>query len=317
MRALQTKKWGDQASVVDLPRDSSLGSGTIWIRAEYSSVNFKDALGATSSGKIYKKFPLIGGIDVAGEREDTAEKVVVTGCGLGESSDGGFAEFVRVPEDWVVPLPAGLTTREAMCLGTAGFTAALCIERFEQNGQVPEQGPILVTGASGGVGMLAIQMLSQLGFEVHALSGKPDVYDLLQELGAQQILTPSSFSLGSKPLEKAEYAGAIDNVGGEVLAALTRKVDLWGNIACVGLAAGFALETTVMPFILRGVSLLGISSTNTPMPWRKKIWGRLASDLKPKHLDKIVTANLSLEDLPDFFPKMLGRKTYGRSIVKL
>jgi NADPH2:quinone reductase len=302
---------------------NELSAGEVVIEAHYSSVNYKDALAATGRGKILRRFPLVGGVDVSGvvmessdARFSAGDAVLVTGCGLGESHDGGFSEVVRVPADWVVPLPEGLSLRDAMVLGTAGFTAALAVDRMEQNGQVPASGPVMVTGASGGVGSIAIDLLSGRGYEVVALSRKPDD-GYLAALGAGRVLDTGDVSDSKAPLEKAQWGGAIDTVGSEVLAWLTRTVKPWGNIASIGLAGGAQLNTTVMPFILRGVSLLGITSANCPMQRRLKVWQRLVSDLKPRHLDRIVAGEVSLDGLPEVFEKVLSGQHRGRFVVKL
>jgi len=301
-----------------------LTPGEIVIRAHYSSVNYKDMLAATGKGKILRRFPLIGGVDVAGivsasvdSRFSIGDEVLVTGCGLGESQDGGFSEVVRVPADWVVPLPGGLTLFDAMVLGTAGFTAALAIDRLEHNGLHPGQGPVIVTGASGGVGSIAIDLLNGRGYEVVALSRKPETAAYLQSLGATEVLDVKAIAASDKPLEATRWAGAIDNVGGEVLGWLTRTVQPWGSIASIGLAGGAELRTTVMPFILRGVSILGITSANCPMERRKKLWNRLVTDLKPRHLDKIVAGTVTLDELPQVFEKVLSSQHQGRYVVKL
>jgi acrylyl-CoA reductase (NADPH) len=301
-----------------------LSPGSVVIQAHYSSVNYKDALAATGRGKILRRFPLVGGIDVAGVVESSSDprfqpgdKVLVTGYGLSQDHDGGYGEYVRVPAEWVVPLPAGLTLYEAMALGTAGFTAALAIQRLEDNGQQPNRGPVLVTGATGGVGSLAIDLLAGGGYEVAAVTGKAAAVEGLKTLGASQVLLRQELAMGQRPLEKAQWGGAIDTVGGEMLAWLTRTVLPWGNIASVGLAGGSELHTTVMPFILRGVSLLGISSVDCPMPLRHRLWQRLATDLRPRHLDQIVTATASLEELGTVFEEMLAGTHRGRTVVKL
>ncbi|MBK7843877.1 MAG: YhdH/YhfP family quinone oxidoreductase [Bdellovibrionales bacterium] len=299
-----------------------LSPGEVIIKAHYSSINYKDALAATGKGKILRKFPLIGGIDVSGEviaSEDhqfgIGQLVLVTGCGLGEVSDGGYSEYVRVPGAWVVPLSVGLTPKEAMILGTAGFTAGLCLSRLEANGQKPDMGPILVTGASGGVGVTAIQILSQVGYEVIAVSGKQEATDLLKSLGAKEVISPSELKLGNRPLETARWAGAIDNVGGSLLSRLLGHINLWGNIASVGMAEDFQLNTTVFPMILRGVSLLGISSTNCPAKLRLELWKKLSADWKPKLLSLIHCQTIRLQDLEGGFEKILERRNIGRMIV--
>jgi acrylyl-CoA reductase (NADPH) len=305
-------------------RLEDLAPGSVVIQAHYSSANYKDALAATGRGKILRRFPLVGGIDVAGVVESSADsrfqpgdKVLATGYGLSQDHDGGYAEYVRVPAEWVVPLPAGLTLYEAMALGTAGFTAALAIQRLEDNGQRPERGPVLVTGATGGVGNLAIDLLVGRGYEVVAVTGKIAAVENLKALGASHALLRQELTLGQRPLEKAQWGGAIDTVGGEMLAWLTRTVLPWGNIASVGLAGGSELHTTVMPFILRGVSLLGISSVDCPMPLRHRLWKRLATDLHPRHLERIVTATVSLEELETVFKEMLAGTRQGRTVVKI
>jgi NADPH2:quinone reductase len=303
---------------------NELSPGEVVIRSDYSSVNYKDALAATGKGKILRRFPLVGGVDVAGvvmssvdARFHEGDQVLVTGCGLGESHDGGFSEIVRVPADWVVPLPGGLSLFESMALGTAGFTAALAIDRLEENGLHPGQGPVVVTGASGGVGSVAIDLLSGRGYEVVALSRKPEANDYLQSLGAADVLDAQEIKASDKPLEAARWAGAIDNVGGELLGWLTRTVLPWGSIASIGLAGGVELHTTVMPFILRGVSILGITSANCPMDRRRKVWNRLVTDLKPRHLDKIVAGTVMLDGLPGAFEKVLSGQHRGRYVVDL
>jgi len=301
-----------------------LAPGEVVIRACYSSINYKDALAATGKGKILRRFPLVGGIDVAGVVTDSedprfraGDRVLVTGCGLGESHDGGFSEVVRVPADWVVPLPAELSLYTAMAIGTAGFTAALAIDRLEQNGLQPDQGPVIVSGASGGVGSIAIDLLDGRGYEVVALTGKTTEALYLNGLGAGSLLVRTDLPTGKRPLEQAQWAGAVDNVGGELLAWLTRTVKPWGSIASIGMAGGIELDTTVMPFILRGVSVLGITSANCPMPRRRRIWQRLAGDLAPRHLDAIVSRVVSLDDLPAVFGQLLAGQHRGRTVVQL
>jgi acrylyl-CoA reductase (NADPH) len=300
-----------------------LNPGEVIIQTEYSSVNYKDALGGSGQPGIYKKYPIVCGIDGAGVVESSSDKrfksgdsVLITGCEFGERVDGGYSEKIRVDANRVIPLPKNLTTQEAMIYGTAGFTAALCLYRMEKNGQTPQKGPIIVTGASGGVGCFAIQFLKSKGYEVIAVSGKSDQKDFLVSLGASQVISPEQLELGSRPLEKARWAGAIDNVGGELLAGLVRHIDLWGNVATVGLAGGIQLNTTVMPYILRGVSLLGISSNNCEWDVRLKTWERMASTLKPKELNHFVSQQVTVEELPAVFQNMLDRKTHGRVIVK-
>ena len=302
---------------------SDLPAGEVLIRADYSSVNYKDALAATGLGKIMRHMPLTGGIDVAGTVEESGDArfkagdpVLVTGYDLGVAHDGGYARHVRVPADWVVKRPAGLDAREAMALGTAGFTAALSVVRMEQNGLRPENGPVVVTGATGGVGSLAVEFLSGLGYAVSAVTGKADRADYLRALGARDVLLRGAIDLGSRPLEKALWAGAVDPVGGAMLAWLTRTVQPHGSIASSGLAGGIELHTTVMPFILRGINLLGIDSVACPMPLRQEIWRRLATDLKPRHWNDFVH-EITLEGLDAVFAAMMKGESAGRTVVRL
>jgi NADPH2:quinone reductase len=301
-----------------------LSPGDVVVRVSCSDINYKDALAATGKGRILRRYPLVGGIDFAGEVASSADarfapgqKVLVTGCGLSESHDGGYAEYARVQGDWVIPVPAGMTELDAMKLGTAGFTAALAIHQMERNGQQPANGPVVVTGATGGVGSLAINMLAGRGYDVVAVSGKKEAEPYLREIGAERVLVRQEIDLGSKPMEKATWAGAIDNLGGPVLAWLTRTVDQWGNIASVGLAGGHELVTTVMPFILRGVNLLGINSVLTPRATRLEVWARIAGDLRPAQLDRICTRVVPFEELPGQFDDYLKGRVTGRVVVKI
>ncbi|MDP2154807.1 MAG: oxidoreductase, partial [Sulfuricella sp.] len=282
-----------------------------------------DALAATGTGRVVRRFPVIGGIDVAGTvvtsgdtRFREGEAVLVTGYGMGVEHDGGYAEYSRVPADWVVPLPQGMSTADAMAIGTAGFTAALAIMRMEQNGLKPANGPVVVTGASGGVGSVAVDLLAGLGYEVTAISGKDDQHDYLRHLGASQVLSRHTLEMGRKPLEKTIWAGAVDPVGGETLAWLTRTMKQDGTIASCGLTAGVELHTTVMPFILRGVSLLGIDSVQCPMELRRRVWERLASDMRPLHL-KEMTRTIRFEQLPETFDALLKGTVKGRVVVEI
>ena len=311
------------AKFEDLALDE-LTAGEVVVRVQYSDINYKDALAATGAGKILRKFPLVGGVDLAGvvqqssdARYHEGDSVLVTGCGLSEVYDGGYAEFARVRADSVIPMPQGLDAFTAMGLGTAGFTAALAIHRMEHNGQTPAKGPIVVTGATGGVGSIAIDMLAARGYEVIAVTGKESSADYLQSLGASKILLRSELDLGKRPLERAQFGGAIDNVGGELLTWLTRSVDNWGNIASIGLAGGAALHTTVMPFILRGINLLGINSSATLREPRLAIWQRIATDLKPRHLDLIVKETIEFESLPAAFAAYLEGSVIGRTVVRI
>lgn len=298
--------------------------GEVLIRVAWSGVNYKDALAATGRGKILKTFPLVGGIDAAGHIARSAspafregDAVLVTGYGLGVDHDGGFAEYLCCPADWVLPIPAGLDPRSAMILGTAGFTAALALHRMLINGQHPGLGPILINGASGGVGAIAVNLFSHLGFEVTAVSGKTEQHDWLRMLGAGQILGRDDLPGGRRPLESAVWGGAVDNVGGEMLARITRTLATWGNIACIGLVGGQELHTTVMPFILRGVSLLGIHSVDLPQPLRGELWAHLASDWRPPQLEAIHIATVKLAGLPGVCEQVFAGRTHGRVLVRL
>ena len=300
-----------------------LSEGSVVIKAAYSSVNYKDALAATGSGKIMRRFPLVGGIDVAGTVESSADArftpgqvVLVTGFDLGVAHDGGYAAFVRVPADWVVPVPQGLSAFDVMAIGTAGFTAALSVVEMERNGLTPSSGPVIVTGATGGVGSIAVQCLAACGYQVTALTGKPQEESYLRSLGAQQILARESVSMGTRPLEKATWAGAVDPVGGETLAWLTRTMRPGGCIASSGLTGGSELHTTVMPFILRGVKLLGIDSVGCPMPTRVEVWRRLATDLKPAKLVE-AAREIALDELPSAFEALLAGRARGRYVVRI
>ena len=314
---------GYRSGVEDISIDD-LTEGDVTIRVEWSSINYKDALAATGKGKILKSYPLAGGIDVAGtvvestgDRFQAGDEVLANGSGLGEERDGGFAEYLRLNSDWVVPLPPGLTTREAMGLGTAGFTAAMCLHRMEANGQKPENGPIVVTGATGGVGTIAINLLTQAGYEVHVITGKVEEFDWLEHLGATQCISRHDLHWGQRPLEKATWAGCIDNVGGDMLAGISRVIDLWGNIACCGMAGGHGLHTTVFPLILRGVSFLGVSSMNCPIDIRKMLWNRLANEWKPPHLDEIIKREVPLDGMEPVFDNMMEGKSLGRTVVNI
>jgi NADPH2:quinone reductase len=303
---------------------NDLGPGDVVVRVLYSDINYKDALAATGTGKILRKYPLVGGIDLAGVVESSSDAryksgdhVLVTGCGLSETHDGGYSEYARLNGEWVIPMPSGFGAFKAMSLGTAGFTAALAIHRMEHNGQTPAKGPIVVTGATGGVGSIAIDMLSARGYEVIAVSSKPEAIDYLKALGASQVLLSKDIDYGKRPIETARFGGAIDNVGGEMLTWLTRTVDNWGNIASIGLAGSAELHTTVIPFIIRGVNLLGINSSATLRDMRLVVWNRIATDLKPHHLDRIATRTIAFDELPGAFDTYMKGTVTGRTIVKI
>ena len=300
-----------------------LTPGDVVIRADYSSVNYKDALAATGAGKIARRFPLIGGIDVSGtvvsstdERYLEDDEVLVTGHDLGVAVDGGYSEYVRVPAAWIVPLPDGLTTFDVMAIGTAGFTAALSVVQMERNGLTAANGPVIVTGATGGVGSLAVEILAGLGYEVTALTGKDSEHDYLRALGAAHIISRSELEMGTRPLETATWAGAVDPTGGEILAWLTRTMKTGGSIASSGLTAGVELHTTVLPFILRGVNLLGIDSVTCSSDRRREVWHRLATDMRPTHLETIVQ-RVPLSGLPEVFQTLLKGAGRGRFVVSV
>ena len=299
-----------------------LADGDVVVRVAYSGVNYKDALAATGAGKIMRRFPLVGGVDLAGVVEASddprfapGDEVLATGFGLGESHDGGFAEYARVPADWVVRLPRGLDLREAMAIGTAGFTAALSVVEMERNGLAPASGAVIVTGATGGVGSLAVQCLAAAGYRVTASTRKADAHELLRSLGAAYVISAEvPDAAAARPLEKAAWAGAVDPVGGDTLAWLTRTMRRGGCIASSGLTGGIELRTTVMPFILRGVKLLGIDSSMCPMDLRLEAWRRLAADMKPAHLAAMTHA-ITLEELPAAFDTLLRGAARGRYVV--
>jgi NADPH2:quinone reductase len=307
--------------VVDMDA-AELTPGEVAIRAAYSSVNFKDARVATGTFRMPIRFPRVPGIDVAGTvaassdaRVREGDEVIVTGYDLGVGQDGGYAEIVRVPADWIVRLPPGLSLLEAMTIGTAGFTAALSIVELERNGLQPGGGPVIVTGASGGVGSLAVDCLARLGYEVIAVTGKADRHEYLRGLGARQVI-PRGIPGDAKPLGEPRWAGAIDPVGGETLASLLRTLKYGGAVANSGLTGGADVQTTVLPFILRGVKLLGIDSVQCPMPRRLDVWRRLAADMRPAHLHHIAR-QITLDDLDETFAALLSGSAAGRTVVRL
>jgi putative YhdH/YhfP family quinone oxidoreductase len=301
----------------------NLAPGEVVIKTAYSSVNYKDALAGTGQGKILRKFPLVGGIDVAGRvvastdpKFREGDEVLVTGCGLSERRDGGYSEYARLESQWVIPLPQGLSLRESMILGTAGFTAALALYRMKDNRQTPELGPLAVTGATGGVGSLAVDIFSRAGFEVHAISGKTDQADYLKGIGATEVLGRDALAT-TRPMESARFGGGLDNVGGTMLASLLAQTAPYGNVASAGLAATADLPITVMPFIIRGVSLVGVASAGTARDIREAVWQHLATDWKPRHLDRICTREISMAQLPEVFATMLSGGSFGRTLVTL
>lgn len=314
---------GYRAEIVEQSIDDQ-SEGDAVIRVAWSSVNFKDALAGTGKGKILRDFPLNGGIDVAGTVVEPGEadlragdEVLMTGCGLSEIRDGGYSEYLRVPSKWLVPLPKGLSSHQAMCLGTAGFTAALGLYRMEALGQSPDMGPVCITGASGGVGSLAVDIYSRAGYEVSAISGKVEEFEWLHELGAAQCISRHDLHWPDTPLASARFAGALDTVGGDMLSGLTRVIRPWGSIAACGMAGGVGVQTTVMPFIIRGISIVGINSAGCPYALRKTLWDRLAGEWKPRHLDRIAQDAIGLDDLPDAFNRLLAGGGKGRIPVRV
>ncbi len=308
----------EQASV------DELDAGDVVIRVAYSSVNYKDALAATGTGRIIRRFPCVGGIDLSGTvtqsgdaRFRKGDAVICTSYDLGVAHDGGYAEVARVPADWVVPMPKGLNLQDAMALGTAGYTAALAVVRMQANGLKPEAGPVIVSGATGGVGSIAIDILARLGYRVVALTGKEAAAGYLKRLGAAEIMSRNNLDLAKiKPLDKTLWAGAVDNLGGDVLAWMASTMMPGGAIASIGLAASMSLNTTVAPFILRGVSLLGIDSGYTPMPLRQEVWRSLANEMRPPHLAEI-TRTIPFDELPQAFDGLLQGKAKGRIVVDM
>lgn len=302
-----------------------LNPGQVRIRVCYSGINYKDALAVTGKGRIMRAFPKVAGIDLAGIVDSSeapayqpGDAVLVTGCNIGELLDGGYAEYAQVPTEAVIPLPEGLSLREAMIIGTAGFTAAFALRRMLENHQRPEQGPIAITGPTGGVGSIAIDLFKRAGFEVAAITGKADTSgDYLRALGADEVLARQDIDLGKRPLESARWGGAVDNIGGETLTWLTRTVGPWGNIASIGLAQSHELQTTVMPLILRGVSLLGIHSVECPRPWREAIWQQLSGDWRPQHLDRIVAREITLDELGEACDALIAGEITGRTLVRI
>ncbi len=309
--------------IVDMTVDE-LDAGEVVIRTEYSSINYKDALAATGAGKIIRRFPCVGGIDGAGIVESSTapafkpgDAVIANSYDVGVAHDGGYAGRMRIPSAWLVPLPAGLTTFEAMALGVAGFTAGLAVVRMEANGLKPANGPVIVNGATGGVGSVAIDILAGLGYHVVALTGKEAETDYLKSLGAKEVMLRSSIDLAKiRPLDKSLWAGAVDNLGGDVLSWMTSTMQIGAPIASIGLAASHVYNTTVMPFILRGVTLCGIDSVNCPMAQRRAVWHRLATDMKPRHLAEM-TRTIGFDDLPAAFDAFVKGQVRGRTVVKI
>ena len=305
-------------------RTADLPPGDVLVRVVYSSINYKDLLSATGNRGVTRRYPHTPGIDAAGVVVDSAsgefqpgDEVIVTSYDLGMNTDGGFGQFIRVPAGWVVPLPAGLTLRESMIYGTAGFTAALSIMALVENGLTPSAGEILVSGATGGVGGLAVSMLSKIGFKVAAVNGHVDQGDYLRQLGASRVIDPAeAIDSSGRPLLKAVWAGSVDSVGGELLATTLKSTAAYGVVACCGNAASADLPINVYPFILRGVRLVGIDSQNCPMTTRRRAWARIAGDWKIAQAASMVE-EVTLADLDSTIEKMLARQRRGRTIVKV
>lgn len=325
MRAYVVSQDGEdvKGEVTTLATDQ-LPAGDVTVEVEYSSLNYKDGLACIPKGGIVRTYPHIPGIDAVGQVVESqnasfavGDRVLITGYDLGVSHWGGYAEYVRVPAAWVVKTPDSLSNFEAMALGTAGFTAAMCLFVMERNGVTPDQGPVLVTGATGGVGSVAVNILAQKGYTVAASTGKADQHDYLRDLGASEILSREDVSITDerpRPLLKATWAGAVDTVGGSALSYLLRTTNLAGNIALCGLVGGHNFNGTVIPFLLRGINLLGIDSVICPMPYRQEIWQRLATDLKPSNLEQMSQV-ISLDGVTDAVGEILQGKVKGRLLV--
>lgn len=304
---------------------NDLPNGEVLIKVSYSGINYKDSLAAIQDGKIVTSYPFIPGIDLAGivvssedSRFQEGDKVIATSYEIGVSHFGGFSEYARIPSKWIVPCPSGLSLKEAMIIGTAGFTAALSIQRLQENGISPENGKILVTGATGGVGSFAVSILSTLGYQVEASTGKDSEHEYLNNLGATSIVAREEVFDGKiRALGKQKWAAAIDSVGGEPLASLLSQIQYGGAVASSGLTAGTNLPTSVFPFILRGVNLLGIDSVYCPMDVRLNIWDRLATDFKPANLEGFIYEEVTLQQLPNVLPILLKGQARGRFLVKL
>ncbi|MFO1324056.1 MAG: YhdH/YhfP family quinone oxidoreductase [Burkholderiales bacterium] len=301
-----------------------LDHGEVIIRTKYSTINYKDALSHNGAGKIMRKYPTIAGIDMAGTVEASSDprfrkgdKVIVHGYDMGVAHDGGYSEHVRVPADWVVRRPESMTAFDAMTLGTAGFTAGLAIELMLHNGLVPDGGPVAVTGATGGVGSVAVEILAKLGFHVVAITGKGEEANYLKDIGAKEVVLRQSLDLTKiRPLDRATFAGAVDNLGGDILSWLLSTQKIGGTVASVGLAAGYKLNTTVMPFILRGVHLLGADSVNCPMATRQRIWNKLAVEWRPDRVHDTVRT-IDFDELPTHFDPYLKGLVRGRTVVRI
>lgn len=315
----------DFTAEVKTVRLEDLSAGDVLIKVAYSSVNYKDGLASIPNGKIVRSYPFIPGIDLAGtvvrsddNRFKEGDEIIATSYEIGVSHYGGFSEFARIPGEWIVPLPDGLSLKEAMVYGTAGFTAALSVHRLEENGLTPEKGKVLVTGATGGVGSVAVAMLAKRGYQVVASTGKEAEHGYLRKIGAAEIISREELA-GEKfrPLDKQLWAAAVDPVGGKTLSSILSKLDYNGSVAVSGLTGGTDVPTTVFPFILRGINLLGIDSVYCPMETRKLLWKRMATDLKPEGLLETIQNEIELEELPGVLSSILKGENRGRTIVKM
>lgn len=324
MQALVLEQANGQtiASVKHIPMDE-LPPGEVTVDIDWSGINYKDALAILGQGKIIRQFPMVPGIDFAGKvhsssdpRYRPGQAVLLTGWGVGENHWGGLAEQARVQADWLVPMPAGMDGRQAMILGTAGLTAMLCVMALEEGGVTPESGEVLVTGASGGVGSTAVALLSALGYRVVAVSGRDSTHDYLYQLGASEILPRSAFSANARPLEKQRWAGAIDTAGDQVLASVLAQTQYNGVVAACGLAGGFNLPTSVMPFILRNVRLQGVDSVMVPAARRSEAWQRLLAIL-PATFYQQATTEVSLHQAAEAAEKLLNNQIIGRTLVRI
>ncbi|HCM9560264.1 TPA: oxidoreductase [Enterobacter cloacae subsp. cloacae] len=313
---------GNTVASVQALDESRLPEGDVTVDIDWSSLNYKDALAITGKGKIIRNFPMVPGIDFAGHvhssedpRFHAGQQVLLTGWGVGENHWGGLATQARVKGEWLVPMPAGLDGRKAMIIGTAGFTAMLCVMALEDAGIRPESGEIVVTGASGGVGSTAVALLHKLGYQVVAVSGRESTHDYLRQLGASRILGRDEFA-ETRPLEKQLWAGAVDTVGNNVLAKVLAQMNYGGCVAACGLAGGFALPTTVMPFILRNVCLQGVDSVMTPAARRAEAWERLVRDLPESFFTQSAT-EIALSQAPEYAGKIMDNQFHGRALVKI
>lgn len=325
-QALQTREvdGGYQTDLIDREL-SELGNEGVLVRVQWSSLNFKDALSATGNKGVTRNFPHTPGIDAVGVVEEAGDgpfskgdAVICTGYDLGMNTDGGYAQYIRVPAEWLVPLPEGLSARDAMVLGTAGLTAALCVESLLDTGVNPDQGPVLVTGATGGVGSVSVAILAKLGFQVTAVSGKADAVDWLKQLGAAEVISRDSYlENAGKPMLKEQWAGAIDCVGGDALTTALKSVKYGGSVAACGLAGSPELNMTVFPFILRGVNLLGVDSVELPVEIKQQMWQLLADEWIPGGMSQLEAAEIGLDEVNDWVAKILKGGVRGRVVVRL